>query len=227
MKIISKYWLANNMTNKSNAIVGISIGWRNFSKKKIKAITKFALDNFDKVLILIVDSIKKYNWMAFDKMSEIEANNKAIREGTEYRKATESIINSLKNEKYDISKIVLKNWGEATNDIPLYDSVLNLLKETYIKDKIFRYDCLSMTEKYIETKWITDISITQKEIAVDFLLNELSLFLIIGISTENQYCIDIYPGNFPVIENILNWKYKWLLGKLPNNLKYGHIEIEQ
>lgn len=212
--------------NECNAILGISVGHRNFSKEKISELVNFSSNKFKKTLILLVDSIKKYNWMAFYNMDETEANNKAITEGIQYRKAIERTIITLANEKIDVSNIYIMNRNEISDLIPWYKETLNILKEEYIQNKIFKNDCLKMTEKYIESKQIEEITLEQKEIAVNFLLNELSLFLLIGISTKEKYCIDIYPGRFPVMENIINKKYTNLSKKLPQNIIYGHIEIE-
>jgi len=216
---------AINSKRKYDAVLGISVGSRAFSKKAIENYLLFCLDHFDRILILIVDSIKKYNFMAFSDLSEKEALEKAMYEGDEFYKAVKRVIKTLQLSKHDTSRLKLAKWDEVASEIKSRNIVLKLLKKEYAENSVFSIDCLQMTNKYFEARTKIKSRIENKEIAVNFLLEELALFLTIGSSEKFGHAIDVYPGKFEVMENILDNKYRDLLKKLPE-VNYGHIEIE-
>ncbi|MGV8150250.1 MAG: tRNA-dependent cyclodipeptide synthase [Candidatus Woesearchaeota archaeon] len=228
MRIVSTFGLGDLAVKNGknyNCILGISVGSRDFSKEYIKKYLKWCFDTFDKTLIVIVDDIKKYNWIAFDNLSESDAQKKALYEGEEMTKAVKKVIKGLQQEKHDTTKVTLMRWNEIIKTIPEYDKTAKLLEKYLMKDKEFRHDAIIMADRYIQTRDLKEITPEQKDTAINFLIKELALFMLIGKSTKEQYCIDIYPGKFPVMENIFKSKYHNLLKELPKDIKYGHIEI--
>lgn len=229
MKIISSFGLGTEVRDnekKFNAILGISVGSRDFSKEKIKEYIKFCINKFDKTLIIIVDQIKMYNWMAFDNMQEFEALNRALFEGEEMLTAVKKVVKNLKQENFDVSRIKIVNWTDLKNSINEYEKVLSIIEKEYKTNSEFKEDALDMTARYAYSKKLFNITDKQKEIAVNFLLQELTVFLLIGKHTKEKYCIDVYPGTFEVMEKILDEKYNNLLSKLPSGIVYGQIEIK-
>ena len=230
MKIISSFGLGTDALKngkKFNCILGISVGSRDFSKEDITKYLEFCLKQFDKTLIIIVDDIKKYNWMSIDNISETEASKKAEYEGMEMTVAVKKVIKFLKQEKHDISRIQTYRWNEIKDMIPEYDKTVKILEEHMKKDVSFKNDALIMTDKYLDAKGKKELNPEKKEIAIQFLIREMALFLLIGKSTKEHYCIDVYPGKFPVMEKLLTGKYGDILEKLPKNILYGHIEIKK
>ncbi len=208
------------------AILGISVGSREFSKEKIKSYLEFCLDNFDKTLIIIVDEIKKYNWMALENIDEIKATQKAMFEGNEMFLAVKRVIKQLQQEKNDVSKLTIIRWTEATKLVKNYDEVVLLLRHIFGTSTLFKKDVLKMTEKYLLTRFAQKTSKEQKLVATNFILEELSLFLSLGNSTKEKYCIDVYPGKFPVMENIITKKYPDFANTIVDDSLYGHIEVK-
>jgi tRNA-dependent cyclodipeptide synthase len=230
MRVVSTFGLGDLAINKGknyNCILGISVGSRDFSKEHIKKYLKYCLETFNRTLVIIVDNIKKYNWMAFDNLSEPDALKKALYEGEEMTKAVKKVIKGLHQEKYDTTKVTLMRWSEIIKTIPEYEKTAKLLEKYFKKDKEFRHDAIIMTDRYIQTRDLKEVTPEQKDIAINFLIKELALFMLIGKSTKERYCIDIYPGKFPVMEKIFKNKYHNLLKELPKDIKYGHVEISQ
>jgi tRNA-dependent cyclodipeptide synthase len=227
MEVISNFGLAKNITDTKNynCILGISVGSRDFSKEHIKRYLKWCLTNFNKVLIVMVDEIKKYNWMAFENLTEASAREKALYEGAEMFNGVNKVIRALRSENFDTSKISVVRWLDVINMVPEYESTTKLLETFFAKNEVFRNDALKMTEKYAESRKLNLITNSQKKLAVNFLLKEISLFILLGKSTADCYCIDIYPGKFFIMENIFENKYDGLLNMLPKGIVYGHIEI--
>jgi tRNA-dependent cyclodipeptide synthase len=224
MRIVSCFGLAEEaITNKEkyNCILGISVGSRDFSKDHIKKYIDYCLKNFNKILIIVVDEIKKYNWIAIGE-DEKDAETKAVYEGKEMMIAVKKILKFLKQEKKDISRIKIMTWNEIVKDTTNYISVLQILRKYYTEDAAFHDDCIRMVKKYFDKR---KTKAPNLEIASNYVLMETALFMLIGQHTKEKYCIDVYPGKFLIMENIFNNKYQGLLKRLPKNILYEHIEI--
>jgi len=208
-----------------NAVLGISVGSRAFSKSLIEDYVRFCLDHYRKTLIVIVDAIKKYNFMALRGISECEAQRMALFEGNEMRTAVVKVLRKLKQQGAEVDRLTVMRWNEAVSLIPDYQKTVEMLSSSLEEDSDFRADAFSMVQAYLQSRVSGMLSEQHLRMAVQFLMQEIAFFLLIGTATEDGYCIDVYPGQFPVMEKIVMGKYKGVLKLLPKRICYGHVEI--
>jgi cyclo(L-tyrosyl-L-tyrosyl) synthase len=183
------------LKKKEFALLGVSPFNSYFSLEKILELLDIIHYEFTNFTIFIPDKISRFTLEALG-YEESRINYK-IRKQDNYLKNKVTKALSIFKEKYniDISNKVVTLSSLLEN--PVYINYYNITQELYNKDKVFKQGCLDTSEwvltnhsKYSEST-LNKISL---EIAVQYFLKELPLFLwankILGI--EN--CCFVYPS---------------------------------
>ena len=97
---------------KYNGFLGISLTSLLYNNQNIKSYLKFANHYFIRVALLPVDLPYRYNYMVFEDLSEVQANQKATVLGNQLKKSLVGIIKNLNLE----SKVSILTWKEIINE---------------------------------------------------------------------------------------------------------------
>ena len=98
----------NEIKQKENIFIGISVGVKPLNERISKEYLSWALKNTkEKVVILIADEIAKFNYKIFSKYGENKSLKRALRDGQKHSEIFENTINKYFKEKRDRINLIL------------------------------------------------------------------------------------------------------------------------
>lgn len=227
IKVVKRSGLATKIeaySKKISAFTFISVDSRSihYSKKGIKDYCLWAMDCFDRFLLLIVDLPQTYNYLVFKKYSLSEAQHRAETVGQDKKRALEKIIRDLRKDKVQVQGF--KEMYEQEH----YKKIHSVISDYFVKNTQFRSDLLLEMENLLRSGGKLREDVEADVNLANFLIEEISAFFCL---TEFMgYQIEIaHQEEFQLVKNIFNSKYEGLL-ELLELLKLekevGYIQTE-
>lgn len=187
----------------------ISVGQPYHEGEKFRCTLEWARHRFGKIIILVNDSLQRFNYMFEEGLSEKEAHAKASREGTQWIARNMAAIASLPD--FEIYR-----W-DAWKRSQGYFEDLYKARTLYNNNEEFK---AAIDEAITETWSRRDIAEKRRDeffsLSRDYLLEETAAFSIIYKTFKG---ISAYPGSFQEM-------WKMFLDKdienAPGGLKYSH-----
>lgn len=199
-----------NMVNDNGVLrLEISVGQPYHEGEKFRCTIDWAKHRYGKVIVLVNDSLQRFNYMFEEGLLEKEAHQKASREGTQWIARNMSAIATLPN--FEIYR--WDAWKRSEN----YFSDLNKVRALYNKNLEFK----AAIDEAIEEIWARkNLSEERKQeffaLSKDYLLEETAAFSIIYNTFKG---VSAYPGSFQEM-----WKMfiNQDVSGAPDGLKYAH-----
>lgn len=234
---ILSYGLAVDQQKNYNAFTGISVAcpffknnledpefyFQSIQTKNIDLVCSYALQRFEKFLVVIGDTLLTYNFMGFCNMTESEAREKALVIGGYWYDACNKITKTYN------PRIKLLKWSDFSHDqiyIRYTKSVSDLASKNHLFKLALKASTLaSIPSEFKEVKKRYGIEAAQKvlEISTNYSLEEICGLLYIHETQGYQIYISkyephsilkaIYGGHYPELSNSLNLT------------KFGHIQV--
>lgn len=175
---------------KFNIFIGISLGvLKPLTEEMAKEYIKWALKNTkNKVVILIVDKIAKFNYRIFSSYSEGKSERRAIREGNRYFDFFLKIVKEFSEQEQ--KKILILRWKDIWNEKK--EKIKQILEEEYESNKEFKGIVQFFLKKYSD-KRDKKLDNEKLDYLSQYILYELPT-LLGGIEYKNKkYHLLLYP----------------------------------
>ncbi len=199
-----------NLVDDNNLLrLEISVGQPYHEGEKFRCTIDWAKHRYNKVVVLVNDSLQRFNYMFEEGLSEKEAHSKSLHEGTQWIARNMSAISSLPN--FEIYR--WDAWKRSEN----YFSDLHKARLLYQQNADFR----AAIDQSIEDIWARKNSDLQRkteffELSKNYLLEETAAFSIIYKTFKG---VSAYPGSFQEMwEMFINQD----IPSAPEGLKYAH-----
>ncbi len=182
------YKLDNVSLNSKRVIYLISVGKEKFEAKWIERFINF-INEIQPVetLILVADSLQRFNIEVDENLSENEAYRKAITRGNKWEKKYESYFSRL-TVPYQIIR-----WDRLKEDKDYNDYFRSVVKLSE-SDELFTQKLLTSSKEYIQrpTRLQQDNQVLALEKSNAFLLEECAGLKILAKNQDNK--LILYPG---------------------------------
>lgn len=207
VKVKSK---TSNMVHDNGVLrLEISVGQPYHEGEKFRCTIDWAKHRYGKVIVLVNDSLQRFNYMFEEGLSEKDAHSKALSEGTQWIARNMAAIASLPN--FEIYR-----W-DAWKRSQGYFSDLQKTKILYEQNPQFK----QAINKSIEDIWQRkNIDADRKDkffsVSRDYLLEETAAFSVIYKTFKG---VSAYPGSFQAMwEMFINED----IFDAPEGLKFAH-----
>jgi len=167
--------------NYNTARLQISVGNPKHDGDKFFALTEWAAGRFDKVILIVSDTLQRHN-LAQDKEIDMkDAYDVALLEGQIWLRDNKAAIENIPS-----AKRVLTVWDDWMSH-PDFASTHAEIKNIYLTEDSVKYSVLEKAENF----WARHDFKGTIDTSVSYILEELAAF---AIMFKESSAIDIYPG---------------------------------
>lgn len=167
----------------SVARIQISIGQKNHTGDKLKATLEWASNRFDKVVLIVSDTLQRHNLIAQGYDEDLAYYNSKI-SGLKWFDENIQAITELGD------KAVITYWDDWLKHEE-FDKQHDHMKELYKSNEQFKVDIDELTERF-SSRTQDDLKPLAKTQSRIYLIEELAAF---SIMYKTHDAIDIYPGD--------------------------------
>lgn len=199
-----------NMANDNSVLrLEISVGQPYHEGEKFKCTIEWARHRYQKIIVLVNDSLQRFNYMFEEGLSEKEAHAKSLKEGTDWLSRNMKVISTLPN--FEIYR-----WDAWKRSEDYFDDLKKVL-DLYETNIEFQKSINSSIEEIWSRKSIPLLRKAEFfNLSKDYLLEETAAFSVIYKTFKG---VSAYPGSFQEM-------WKMFIGQdvegAPDGLKYAH-----
>ena len=198
--------------------IGISLDNPGFYGKSLQALLLWGLGNFQQVLIVVGDYLRRYNEQIFTGLDIDQAGRAAHEFGDLFFEKTSDFFDQIPNQR-----LVLTRWAPCLGSDE-YKGSKKILDKLYDSDESFKASVLKDAASFIKRQQKRNFKLAvSKEQAVElscrYLLEEIAVF---SALSERGWKVELYPGpELSVLKEISKGKYS----NIPRGLK-ERINVE-
>jgi tRNA-dependent cyclodipeptide synthase len=198
--------------------IGISLDNPALYGKSLQALLLWGLGNFDQVLVVIGDCLRRYNEQIFNGLSPKEAQTAARSLGDTFLEKTAKFFNQIPTDRLSLIR-----WQDCLESAE-YKKAKQILDDLFARETAFRASVQRDAWSYIKRQKKTDHALAvSEEIAIElscsYLLEEIAVF---SSLSEQGWKVELYPGpELKVLEEIAKGIYQGI----PEGLK-DRINVE-
>jgi len=187
----------------------ISVGQPYHEGEKFRCTVEWAKHRHSKIVILVNDSLQRFNYMFEEGMSEKEAHHVSTLEGTKWLSRNMNVISSLPD--FEIYR--WDEWKQGKD----YSTDLHKSRELYKNNPEFRNAIDGAISEIWQRKNLPDHRKNEFfDISRDYLLEETAVFSVIYGALKG---VSAYPGSFQEMWAMFLDKD---IPDAPEGLKYAH-----
>ncbi|MBN1457016.1 MAG: tRNA-dependent cyclodipeptide synthase [Sedimentisphaerales bacterium] len=170
--------------------IGISLDNPGFYGKSLQALLLWGLGNFERVLVVAGDYLRRYNEQIFSGLSPDEAGKASHEFGDLFFEKTDKFFSQIPSERLGLTR-----WQPCLNSNE-YKGAKEILDGLFDSDESFRAAVLKDAVSFIERqkKRNLKLAVSQEE-AVElsrrYLLEEIAVF---SALSEQGWKVELYPG---------------------------------
>ena len=198
--------------------IGISLDNPGFYGKSLQALLLWGLGNFDQVLVVAGDYLRRFNEQIFSGLDHDEAAKAAHEFGDMFLQKTNKFFNQIQS-----GRLSLIRW-EPCLDSEEYRKAKAILDDFFKSDDSFRAsvqkDAWSFIKRQKKRRYKLAVSEEKAiELSCKYLLEEITVF---SALSEQGWKVELYPGpELSVLVDIAKGKYQGI----PEGLK-DRINVE-
>lgn len=179
----------SNWRGFSTARLQISVGQPKHEKEKFYALTEWAAHRFDKVQLIVSDTLQRHNIAMEKGISLQDAYDVSMLVGQMWRRDNHAAISSIPAEKLEIT--MWNDWMEH----PDYAPMSRALGDLFTSSPTFRAGVEKKAREFCDRRVQAGNAVYATESAyqasVKYLMEELPAF---GVMLKQERAVDIYPG---------------------------------
>jgi tRNA-dependent cyclodipeptide synthase len=170
--------------------IGISLDNPVFYEKSLLAILSWAVSRFDQCLIILGDSLRRYNEYIFNGLKESEAQKASYQVGDNYILQTKEIFSRFREPK-----VTLIRWQDCLQ-MEEFRKSIEILDRLYAGNNRFKASVQKDAFAFIKRQKRKNekLAVTMEqaiEISSQYLLEEIAVF---SALSERGWNVELYPG---------------------------------
>lgn len=194
------YQVDDSPLNKKTVVYLVSVGKEKFEEKWVSRFARFIEEiGFKRVLIVVADSLQRFNIEVDENLSEEDAFQESVRRGAEWIKRNKAYFNKVKK----FCKFI--RWEELKKDKDYFSS-LEKIKEICSDNGFLREPLLETIQEYLKRS--ARLATLNQELATrkscDYLIEECEIFRRMLIN--KKVSVILYPAKpSPLVNGILQY----------------------
>ena len=188
------------------AVIGVSLGSEFTTGEKLDLILDWTCRRFEKVIIILADSLYRHNFLA-ESGDKASAYNKSLQLGNEWLEKNQDIFRNHRTKLERIDR--WDDWLKNKNFPHVYQKVCNFYRDNEEFNQVIRRDSMNFVKRGNSDDKPEEVQL-KLDNSCQFLLEEASADICFA---RTEKAVHIYPGSLPESIEFLR------KGDIPNDLK--------
>jgi len=162
----------------------ISVGNPKHDDEKFYALTEWASARFNKVVLIVSDTLQRHNISYYRNMDANQAYELSLKMGEYWLEKNKKAIDILPNK-------VVTRWNDWLEN-PFYEEVRSIIQAEYDKDGHLKIAVENKATEF-SSRHLGKADPSFVSVSVKYILEELAAF---SLMFDDNRAIDIYPGSW-------------------------------